>query len=156
MSTRTSNLVAGTALLSLSVAVIALSRSFPKGRPGVPGPSFFPNLIAGALALLSMLLIVRTYLAADREDQPEATDPHCQQGSSRLVVATVAASLAYVAFVDRIGFMVTTFAFIAALLALYRIGTWLKITVMSALVTSSVYVVFARLLMVQLPAGILM
>ena len=72
------------------------------------------------------------------------------------MVATIAASLAYVAFVDRIGFMVTTFAFIAALLALYRIGTWLKITVISALITSSVYVVFARLLMVQLPAGILM
>lgn len=68
MSMALRNLIAAVALLLLTGVYGYLTSELPdRLEHRVPGPSFFPALIAGALGLLSLALLVKAVVQARRE-----------------------------------------------------------------------------------------
>lgn len=155
MNKRTLDLLAGIFVLVLSLGVFTVTRGFPLGRPGIPGPNYFPNLIASAMAICAIVLLVRTFLASrhamDEEDAPKIRTS--SQGYL-MVVATVLLSLAYISLVEWLGFLLTTILFLVSLTVVYKTGNWWKNILYAISLTLVTYVVFARLLLVQLPMGL--
>ena len=125
------------------------------GRPGIPGPNYFPNLIAGAMAICAIVLLVRAYLSS-RKDVAEEDVPKqsCSFQGYLMVGATILISLAYIALVENLSFILTTTLFLAALTMVYKTGSWWKNIIYAVSLTLVTYIIFARFLLVQLPMGI--
>ena len=154
MSKKRSDFVVSVVILVTAMAVFGMTQKFPQGRVGIPGPNFFPNLVAGALVVLAIALFVRTRFFSSREHSE--TDEVVTNQSWRLVAATVLIAIIYSAVMEWLGFIVSTFLFIVFLASLYRMRKWWRITLFALSVTIVTYVVFARLLLVQLPMGFFM
>lgn len=149
----------GTSSLLVSAAVFTLSRDFPSFKVrGVqlPGPAFFPNLIAGGLFLCGLAEIILAFLGAPAE-------PERKPGNGRRLLRdegfqntclVVACVIAYAFLQDSLGFLVTTFLLCAVIMSRLKINL-AKSILASAAVTVAIAVIFARILMVPLPQGIL-
>jgi putative tricarboxylic transport membrane protein len=156
----------GAAFLALAVAVLWHIREFPPA-PGQPyGPALFPGLIAVGLAVASALLIASAWQSDRRavtfkRNAGEAERESAFAGPGSVAarrwlpfVATVAALIGYVAWVDRLGFIVTAFVMLCALFAAYRVRfAW--IVPVAAVSTLVVHTAFYKLLKVPLPWGLL-
>lgn len=151
MNKKRTDYVVSAVILVFAMAVFAMTKKFPKGRVGVPGPNFFPNLVAGSLVVLAIALFVRTYFFTNGEDSK--TDSVVIKPSWRLVAFTVLLAIIYSGVMEWLGFIVSTFFFIMSLAYLYKMKTWWKVGLFSLSVTLATYLVFARFLLVQLPMG---
>ncbi len=156
----------GAAFLALAVAVLWHIRDFPPA-PGQPyGPALFPGLIAAGLAVASALLIASAWQSSRRTaafngNTGEAGGDPASAGSGSVAArrwlpfaATVATLIGYVAWVDRLGFILTAFVMLCALFAAYRVRlAW--IVPLAAVSTLAVHTAFYKLLKVPLPWGLL-
>lgn len=156
----------GAAFLALAVAVLWHIRDFPPA-PGQPyGPALFPGLIAVGLAVASALLIASAWQSSRRaatfnRNAGEARDDLACAGPGSMparrwlpFAATVATLIGYVAWVDRLGFIVTAFVMLCVLFAAYRVRlAW--IVPVAAVSTLAVHTAFYKLLKVPLPWGLL-
>jgi putative tricarboxylic transport membrane protein len=146
---RRADLVA--ALLLLAVAAVYYQQSFliVRGLAGDRlGPAFFPRLLAGGLALLSLALLARAL--GGRSDP--APPPAARTG---LLAATLVLLVVYALVVPRVGFLVATPVFLAMVLVALGVREALSVAAVAAGLTAALYVVFGRLLGVLLPAGFL-
>jgi tripartite-type tricarboxylate transporter receptor subunit TctC len=115
------------------------------------GPMFFPRLLLGALALVSGALLVTRPRAIARE--PGERLPVLPGATWRFAEVLIWIGL-YLALAEALGFIVT--AGVLLLVYLLRLGTRLAVAApLSLLLVPSVYYVFAVLLRVPLPRGIL-
>lgn len=120
------------------------------GRPGSPGPGFFPFFLALALSIVSLVLLVRS-LAVTRGQE---NDSH--PGKSlrrRRVVWTLLLLLGYSFGLEPLGFLLATFLL---MLFLYRVvgpQRW-EVAMGGAFVTVVAAYALFRLLQVRLPAGL--
>jgi len=151
--------VAGLICLALSIGMLVLTRGLPQS-PLVPiGPDFYPRIGLMVMALLSALLLVidlwrqRSQTTIAPAEAPAAPEMRNYQ----LVGISFAVFAGYVILLPQLGYRVATFAFMAALQAVFEAPRsarrWTLILV-SALATSAVtYVVFEHYLSVLLPRG---
>jgi putative tricarboxylic transport membrane protein len=119
------------------------------GRPGAGFLSFWSALILG---LLAMILVVGSF--AVRSKEPKTVELFGKRKRSNVVIALVSLLL-YVVFVERAGYLVTTFGLMIILYVIAgRSRVWVQIigAVVTVLVT---YIVFDLWLGVQLPKGML-
>jgi len=65
-------LIVGTAFLALGVALVASSYALPAGMGRLPGPGFFPRVIGGVMALLSLALLWRARRGEETVDAAPA------------------------------------------------------------------------------------
>jgi putative tricarboxylic transport membrane protein len=142
------------AILALATAVIATAQRFPPA-PGQPvGPGLFPTVIGSALALAALLLLVRS-LKSPGPRQWVAISPvllHAR-GMAGFLLAP-ASVVFYLAFSERLGFLPCSVLILVALLTAY--GVRLRVGVPFAFAASAVvYAIFARVLSVPLPRGLL-
>ena len=115
------------------------------------GPMFFPGLLIGALALVSGALLVVSQRASDRE--PGEHMPVMPGAAWRFAEVPIWIAL-YIGFAEALGFIVT--AGVLLLVYLLRLGTRPAVAApLSLLLVPSIYYVFAVLLRVPLPRGIL-
>jgi tripartite-type tricarboxylate transporter receptor subunit TctC len=115
------------------------------------GPLFFPGLLIGMLALVSGALLVLRPRAVDRA--PGERMPVMPGAAWRFAEVLIWIAL-YVAFAETLGFIVT--AGVLLLVYLLRLGTRPAVAApLSILLVPAVYYVFAVLLRVPLPRGIL-
>jgi|694.fasta_scaffold63725_3 putative tricarboxylic transport membrane protein len=156
----------GAAFLALAGAVLWHIRDFPPA-PGQPyGPALFPGLIAAGLAVASVLLIASAFRsgrraaafsgnAGEAEGAPAAAGLAGPAARRWLpFAATVATLIGYVAWVDRLGFIITAFLMLCVLFAAYRVRlAW--IVPVAAVSTLVVHTAFYKLLKVPLPWGLL-
>ncbi len=139
------NWIASVVLLLMAGYVFWATASYP-AQALTLGPAFFPRLIAGVLAALAAAIMFTTSLGR-RERQPLAAP------RAPLVWVVVALGL-YVALLPRVGFLVSTPAFlmVAGLLLAEDARRWWKAVLISAaLTTGAVYYLFGVLLDVPLP-----
>lgn len=137
----------GVVLFLFALAVGWEARKLPFGTVNAPDSGFFPLSLAVALALLSGLVVLSTWLP-----ETAAAAMPSWQGCGRVVVA-VATLGAYVAVINRLGYLLaTTLVMLLLLRGVERLkwGVSLAVTVVSV-VTS--YLLFRRL-GVPLPSGI--
>ena len=142
----------------LGAAILWHVQGFPR-MPGQDfGPALFPGLIAVALLVCGALLIGKGVVARRRAESASrwAAAPEWIRGRPQLLAfaTLVAANVLYLVAVDRLGFVLTAFVYLAALMWALRVR--LALTLPIALVTALViHYAFYKLLRVPLPWGLL-
>lgn len=152
------DLVAGGLSAMFGVVVLLYIRGFPELPDGQPGPALFPGIIAGLFVVFGATLVVRCS-ARRRSAVPgphpvgEATPP-----ASRTAVvdalAVLGSVVVYLLVVDTLGFVLTMGPLL--LLLMWRLGASVRLAVAGAVGTTLLLLLlFQRLLLVPLPAGLL-
>ena len=106
------------------------------------GPAWLPRLFAGALALFAGIALVLP-------NRSEGTEVPVD----RAILFAAALLVAYALGLPALGYVVSTFAALVAMLLIVRAGALWRIGLFSAAFTLTLYVVFAKLLGVALPVG---
>ncbi len=112
------------------------------------GPAFFPRLLALALAALALTLVVRA--VAGRSDASRLPEIRAGRLAAVLVVLVL-----YAVVLPYFGFLIATPLMLGAVIWLLGLRAWLSLAVTAAGVTVVLWLVFARLLHVLLPTGLL-
>ena len=144
------DVVAGLLCLGLSLVLLYMTLGMPRSALVPIGPDFYPRLVLGATAVLSVALIVIGLTAP----APAAA---AARRNYRLVTLTFAAFGVYVGLLPQLGFRAATLLFVAALQGILdppRSGRrWLTIAVVALITTLATYYVFEHYLSVLLPRG---
>ena len=140
-----------TAVLFLVLALGAFieARKLPFGRVSAPQPGFFPLILSVLLAIISLPVLVEA-LRGQKEDAVVS-----ERLSWKGIGLALGALFAYAFLFESLGYLVTTFLFVAFLMRAVDREKWgLAITVaFSASLVS--YILFGLLLHTPLPAGFL-
>lgn len=115
------------------------------GHIGLPGPGFFPLVLAGLLVFLSALIAIESRLASFKDEPLEFGHPQ--------VLITFAALLAVPLLFELVGAYITLGLLSAVLLVLIARVSALLAIVCSALGMAACWYLFGELLGVRLPIG---
>jgi putative tricarboxylic transport membrane protein len=111
---------------------------------GGPGAWLLPALLGAVVALIGGTIALRRTPAV-RRDVP------LDRGARVRVGGTLGAVLLYAVAFERLGFLLSTTAFVAALLVFYGERRWPVIAAVAVVGAGATYAVFARWLGVPLP-----
>lgn len=119
------------------------------------GPQAFPRLLGIGLLLSAAGLLIETLRAA-KSGSPAGEVKASGEGRYYAVVAgaTIWTALYFAAF-EWLGYAISTSIYLLALMAYFRRGKWISNSLTSALYSFGSYVIFKKLLLVALPAGLL-
>lgn len=134
-------------------AVFAATLHYPTLDGGHPGPSLFPRILATLMVAFGGALAYQGARARDTGDRVEWAALHRTAGfvNALFVLGGV---VAYILVVDRLGFLITGAALLFVLM--WRLGVRPLTSLAVALaINGFVHLVFARLLKVPLPVGLL-
>lgn len=139
--------VSGMALLVFGLAVAWEAAKLPFGSINAPDAGFFPLSLAVALALLSALIVLGTWL-------PEAAAAAMPswRGAGR-ATAAVATMAVYVAVIDWLGYLLATALVMLVLLRGIERLKWRTSVAVTVVSVVASYLLFRRL-GVPLPSGI--
>ena len=151
---RFNDAVTGAVLIVFALAMIAWTTTFPSLYGQDYGPDLFPVLIGAGMALCGAILVIRGL-------RERGTVPMVRMGdwaSDRRIVANVGLLIGsvvfYILFSDFLGFVPVAFGILVLLLV--RLGTGLLASIaIAAAVTLAIHSVFAKVLLVPLPWGLL-
>jgi len=148
---RFSDSAIGLVLIGFGSAVLIHTRTFPSMDTGHPGPGFFPNILAGLIMVAGLGLVVQ---GVRRGERLLKFDPG-GLGLTGLVniVVVLAAIVFYIYLSDFLGFQITSFLLLLALLKWLGVR-WLWSLIMAVGVTLAIYILFAKILLVPLPWGL--
>lgn len=145
------NLILAGVFSLLGVATIIRSVSYPAGQDGIPGPGFFPIIIA-VLMLLASASLVFTSLRT----KPEADVAlKLLTADNKRAYLTMGIMVVYVIVMPLLGFCVTSFLLLFGLIKWLSTYKPLICALVSALVVGLIYVVFGVVLGVSLSFGLL-
>jgi len=145
----------GSSLLWLGVAVLICigSLQLSLGTFNNPGPGFFPfgaGLILGILAAVVFVQARRAASSSKGNRESVLVSP----GAGKKIVLTTVALLAYVVGMEYLGFLISTFIFLAFVLRTIEPQRWGVVILESLLASGICYFVFQIWLQVELPRGI--
>jgi putative tricarboxylic transport membrane protein len=144
----------GSSLVWLGIAILICigSLRLSLGSFRNPGPGFFP-FIAGLIVAVMALAI---HLQSRRKASAKETQEPLWADKKRIqkMVFTTLALLAYGVGMDYLGFLVSTFLFLAFLLRMIEPQRWSLVLLESALASGISYLIFDIWLQAQLPKGI--
>jgi hypothetical protein len=146
---RRRDLGAAAVLLAFGLLALTQARGLRFGTVVAPGPGFFPLCLAAALCLTSVGLLVHALRAP-----PGATAPSTAGVRPFAVAGTLASLLVYALVLERLGFLLATFALLVFFFRGLQRQGWL-VAVGGSLATALLtYVVFKIWLGVNLPGGL--
>lgn len=146
------NLIVGVLGVCLGGYVIYTASGFPANNSAVdPGAAYFPTLLGIFVAILSVILIVRT-MAGHENGMDEALT--ITPGIKRTGIG-MGMFILYCLFFKQLGFLLDTMWLCFAGMFLLQNRKYVKMTVISIVVSVGIYVVFVILLGAKLPAGLL-
>lgn len=152
---RANDLISGLLIIALAIAMVAYTGTFPPFPGQKYGPSLFPRILGGGLILCGVLLMLRGRRALAAGEALFGLDPVFRQPKAAVAAgAILAAILFYILASETLGFVITGFVVMLALLLLY--GTRPINALLIALV--SVLVIdwfFGWMFRVPLPLGLL-
>ncbi|BBK33941.1 putative tricarboxylic transport membrane protein [Stella humosa] len=143
-------LATGAIGVALSAGYLALARRLPLGELDQPGAGVFP-VIVGTLVLLASLAVLWEgwrMPAAASVDLPAGAD-------AGRVLSLLGLIVAYVVLLPWAGQLVGGFVFCLLLIRLLSGNGWVRAAIQAAVISAVAYLVFVRLLQVQMPRGIL-
>ena len=140
--------VSGMALLVFALAVAWEAAKLPFGSINAPDAGLFPLSLAVALALLSGLIVLGTWLP-----ETAAAAMPSWRGAGRVMVA-VTAMAAYIVVIDWLGYLLATALVMLLLLRGIERLKWRTSVAVTVVSVVGSYVLFGRL-GVPLPSGIL-
>lgn len=142
----------GLAVLAASLLLFGLTLGL-KDNPLVPiGPGFYPRIVLGVTAALSLWLVVADVLGRkSRKPAPSHDHNYVLVGLMFLLFGLYCGALAF------LGFRLSTFLYVAAANALLdpprNAKGWARVAVVAALTAFLAHLVFERYLTVLLPRG---
>ena len=138
--------------LGLAILICIGSLRLSLGNFHNPGPGFLP-FIAGAI--VGLLAAVVYFQARRTSAKTEIKgDLSTNKGGMKKMVLTTVALLAYGWGMDYLGFLVSTFIFLAFLLRMIEPQRWSLVILESILASGVSYLVFEIWLQAQLPKGV--
>lgn len=146
--------LAGMFVALLGLAVLLNLRTFPE-QAGYFGPSLFPGFVAAGLLLCGILLLmraIRMHAAAGFSIRLDETFRGRSAATAAFLMIVSILSFAFLG--DVLGFQSITFLTVLVLTLWLRKPLILSIT-MATTMTIVLHLLFAKLLRVPLPAGLL-
>ncbi len=135
----------GIVFLLIGVFFIVESRKIAASAYGSSvGPDIFPIVLGILLVLLSIKLLTETLKYRREKAEKEKVD-YKQFG-----IIFVSAVL-YVALLEPLGYVITTFFFLLVGFQVIEKGSWLKSVIIAAAFSAGVYFIFVQLLQGSLP-----
>jgi putative tricarboxylic transport membrane protein len=144
--------IAGVVLALVGSFAYVTARSFPHLSGGYPGPGLFPQVLGAVLAAAGVALVVGA-VAGRRPPAPRPPGGGSRRGRLS-ALGVVAAVVFFLATVHSLGFVVVSVLILAGLMAALGVPARWNAPV-SLAVTAALYILFARILRVPLPEGIL-
>jgi hypothetical protein len=144
--------IPGAIFVLIAMIVLFKAGSFPT-LPGQPyGPGTFPGIIA-AVMLLGGLTLIGSGVKS-RTPAIVLSDWIRTPGASGRMAAVVGFVLAYIFLSKPIGFPLLVPVLLTLLLLIMKVRPWVSVVV-ALVVTGALWLLFARVLMVPLPLGLL-
>ncbi len=152
------DVVWGALFALLGAALLWHVQGFPR-KPGQNfGPALFPGVLAVALLVCGALLLASGLKArrAARGATAWAVAPDWLRSPRHLLAfaVLVASNVFYLLVVDRLGFLLTAFAYLTALMWVLRVRLALVVPV-ALVMALAIHYAFYKLLRVPLPWGVL-
>jgi len=149
MNTKRCDLISGLFWLLCSALIIIGSLHLPVGTVGDPGPGFVPLLVGTLLSIISLAILIYSFLQRPSEGKAFLLD----KKQWPKVVTTVLMTLVYTIAFPYLGFFVSTLLLMFFLFKAIGGMNW-KASLAGAILTSSCfYLVFKVWLKVQFPGG---
>lgn len=145
-SSRTADRVFGVVIIVLAAALAAAALSFPpSAQDSDPGTAALPWLIAIALAGLGAVLVARA--------EPNTVAPPRE---ARVTIASIVLlTVVYALVFTTLGFLIATFLYLNAAIRLMGERRLARVVLISAAFSAALYLLFAEMLAVYLPSGLL-
>jgi len=151
---RFNDAVFGVILIVFAIAVSAYTTTFPSLYGQEYGPDLFPLIIASGLALCGVILIMRGLAQRRAVPLVQMGEWASDRGIVLNVALLIGAMIFYILFSEWLGFVITSFLILTILLV--RLGSGALVSIAIAVVTTLlIHSVFAKVLLVPLPWGIL-
>jgi putative tricarboxylic transport membrane protein len=139
--------------LGLAIVICIGSLRLSLGSFQNPGPGFFPFIAGLVLGVLAAMVYFQARRAAS--SSKESKGPlWASPGGAKKIVLTTLALLAYAAGMEHLGFLISTFIFLAFLLRIIEPQRWGLVILESLLASGISYFIFEIWLQAQLPRGI--
>ncbi len=150
---RFNDAIIGGVIIAFALAMMLYTLTFPTMPGQAYGPDLFPLVIGAGMVLCGLALVVRGLRAGDAL---MALGPWAEDRSHLINLALVPGVLLfYVGLSDFLGFVITSVIVLTVLLL--RFGVARRTTFIIAPVTTLfIHTVFAKLLLVPLPWGLLL
>jgi putative tricarboxylic transport membrane protein len=146
--------VTGLVCLTISVVLLIMTRGLPRSELVPIGPDFYPRILLGLTAVMSVALIGMDIVRARLGREPRVP---AGARNHLLVLSTFVAFLLYIVAIQFLGFRIATFAFVAVLQPLLEspqgVPGWLRVILVAALTSIVCFVVFEQYLLVLMPRG---
>jgi len=151
---RFNDAITGAVLLVLAIAIVGYASTFPRVIGDEYGPGFFPMVLGTALGLSAVALIVSGLRHWHGRPRVELAAYWHEPRRVAYALSVPIGGLAYILLVNRLGFLVTAAGLLFLLLLLYtrRPAAAAIVAVVMAL---GIHAVFAGILSVPLPWGVL-
>lgn len=145
------NVIAGSICIALSLFVIQSAMRFEETLIGsdYTGPAFFPNVTAGIMIVLSVILIISSLFL-----MPKEFDTPLNPSNLKNPLIGIGIMFLYILALEPLGFIVATAIMIAIVLMLFRVRTVHMLVLYPIVLSVLIFVVFRKLLMIDLPEGI--
>ncbi len=141
--------ISGIFILLFAAATLFWGWKVPIGKISKPGPGLFPLLLSGIIAVLAVVLILKSYAS---KKSPEAGVQEAP--ANRWAVLYLLGDLCLYVFLFRpLGFIVSTFVCLVLLKPVLQ-KKWSTVLTGSLIVSLSFFFFFFYLLKVELPLGI--
>ena len=148
---RRANITVALVLVSASAFLLFETGRFNFGTLRVPQTGFFPKTLVTLLLLLSLVLLVQ---ALRRKETERGSEKIAADGWTR-IAATLATMIGFALVLEWLGFLLSTFVLMVLLLRAIEAPRWSKVFTVALVTALAVYGLFAWLLSVPLPAGVL-
>ena len=148
LARRDANVWVSLFLMILAGAVASEAYRLEIGTPSEPGSGFMIFGASALLGLLSLHLFIKSLLS--RQEASVKTSEKLHRGRIAWVIA---ASVAYIYLLHPLGYLICTFLLLCFVFQVIERGRWASSLGGAALASVGTYVVFAKLLQLNLPRG---
>ena len=149
---KTADLIGGGSGIALGSYILYEGSKMPADLIMKIGPSYFPNVLAVGLIFFSLILIVYALLGRSKGES-EAISLK-DKGVQRALVSLVAI-VAYAVLLNPLGYPIVTVLLVSGVMILLGKRRPIQIVCVSLATTFVVWLLFAKLLMLSMPMGIL-
>ena len=141
------DIIGAVLLILLGIGVLAEALRLGVGTLLTPQPGFFPFLDGFLLIALSVVL-----LAQGLRGRGEKTQAFGEMRRPAILVAIMAV---YVGVLDPIGYVLSTIVIAVVILRVLGVTSWKTLSLASLALAVGTYFLFARILGIELPSGVL-
>tara|TARA_R110002094_G_scaffold1589_7_gene6931 strand:- start:529 stop:1002 length:474 start_codon:yes stop_codon:yes gene_type:complete len=152
---RFNNVIPGGLLILFALAVIAYANTFPRLHGQNYGPDLFPTLIGIGLFICGAILIFQGLSQRAQVPMIDIGDWAQDRRNVANIAILLGCMIFYILVSGSLGFIPTSLLIMTTLLKRFD-STWPASVVIAIITTFVIHTLFAKLLLVPLPWGILL